>query len=83
MSEENGLISYRSIIENGTVTSTVVILEKYYKQLQAAKEENEKLTQQNKQMMGLISEINSEYSDDGILSKATKYAIQQALKGVE
>jgi hypothetical protein len=37
------------------------------------------LTQQNKKMKGLISEINSEYSDDGILSKSTKYAIQQAL----
>lgn len=35
--------------------------------------------QQNKQMMELISEINLEYSDDGILSKATKYTIQQAL----
>ena len=52
-------------------------------QLQTAKEENEKLTQQNKQMRGLISEINSEYSDDGILSKATKYTIQQTLKGGE
>src|SRR5574344_410307 len=45
--------------------------------------ENQNLTQQNKQMRELISEINSEYSDDGILSKSTKYAIQQALKGGE
>jgi hypothetical protein len=39
---------------------------------------NELLTRQNKQLMELISEINEEYSDDGILSKATKYAIEQA-----
>ena len=79
-------------------------------QLQACKEENETLTQQNKQMQmhscpqcgekfihatglelyeqnkqmrELISEINSEYSDDGILSKSTKYAIQQALKDID
>jgi chromosome segregation ATPase len=43
------------------------------------KRKNLDLTQQNKQLMELISEINEEYSDDGILSKATKYAIEQTL----
>ena len=70
-------------VKNGTYPC---FIEKEFlleQQLQTAKESNKTLTQQNKQMRGLISEINSEYSDDGILSKSTKYAIQQSLKGVE
>ena len=50
--------------------------------IQQNHEFKELLIEQNKQMMELISEINLEYSDDGILSKATKYAIKQALKEV-
>ena len=37
----------------------------YYKQLQTAKKENETLTQQNKQMRGLMSEIRNMINPDG------------------